>query len=571
MYLDAFTLAALTDEFLDTLAGGRIQDVLDVDETAIGLEIYANHKHQYLYMSADPNAPRIYLLEERLRRGLPKPTPLGLLLRRHAEGGIISHISQPPYERSLQFDIEGGIGVMNLIIEPMERRANLLLLQDGIVMDCIRRVKPGDNRTRVSMPGQPYVPPPPQSDKLDPAYLDQDQLTNIFTAEQDPKRKAHQLLTAKLLGFSPLLAKEVVFRAVGDTERRALDIDPQQLYTAIQSLVMPLVRRQWQPGITQTDNEAVTAFSVYPLQSMAGWQTTNSVSDALLAFYGAPVGEHAYDRAKAPIRVAVAEAEARLAARLASLQRSMTDDAEREQLRQSGELILAYQYAFSEGQTELRAQYHADQPELVIKLDSSLTPLENAQQYFERYNKAKRALDDVPRLIEETEAELAYIRQLRVDLDLASSYPDIDEVQQALQRGGYWRGTAQRVPGGQKSAPLRVVTSDSFVIWIGRNSRQNEQVTFEKGSPNDWWLHVRDVPGAHVIIKTDGRAVPEAIIERAAAAAAYYSPLRDEAKAPVDITLRINVRKIKGAAAGMVTYRQERTIMVTPKPLEDRG
>jgi predicted ribosome quality control (RQC) complex YloA/Tae2 family protein len=570
MYLDAFTLAALTDEFLDTLAGGRIQDVLDVDETAIGLEVYLNRKRHYLYLSADPNTPRVHLVEERLRRGLPKPTPLGLLLRRHAEGGSISHISQPPYERILQIELETSDGLMTLIIEPMERRANLLLVQDGIVLDCIRRVRGGDNRARVAMPGQPYTLPAPQTGKFDPAQLTQEQLNNVFAAEIDPKRKTHQVLTAHVLGFSPLLAKEVVFRAAGDTEQRAPQVDMNALFAALQSVVTPLARRRWQPGITQTD-EAVTAYSVYPLQSVAGWQPVASVSAALLAFYGAPVGEHAYDRAKAPIRIAVNEAEARLAARLASLRRSMTDDAEREVLRQSGELILAYQYALEAGQAELRAQYDADQPELVIKLDPSLTPLENAQAYFERYNKAKRALDDVPRLIDETEAELAYIRQLHVDLDLASSYPDVDEVQQALQRGGYWRGTAQRVPGGQKSAPLRVVTPEGFVIWVGRNSRQNEQVTFEKGSPNDWWLHVRDVPGAHVIIKADGRPVPEAIIERAAAAAAYYSPLRDEAKAPVDVTLRIHVRKIKGAAAGMVTYRQERTIIVTPKSFEDGG
>lgn len=564
MYLDAFTLSALTDEFLDTLAGGRIQDVLDVDETAVGLEIYGNHKRQYLYISADPNTPRIHLVEERLRRGLPKPTTLGLLLRRHAEGGKVAHISQPRYERILQIDLETGDGAMTLIVEPMERRANILLVQNGIVLDCIRRVKAADNRARVSMPGQPYSLPPPQTDKLDPTQLTLDELSTILAEEQDPKRKAHQVLTAHLLGFSPLLAREIAFRAGGDSEQRAANADVNALYTALQAVIAPLARRQWQTGIAENDGR-VTAYSVYPLQSHEGWRQTGSLSAALLAYYGAPVGDHAYDRAKVPLREALAEATARLAARLASLQRSMTDDAEREHLRQSGELILAYQYALEAGQTELRAQYDADQPELVITLDPELSPLENAQRYFERYNKAKRALDDVPRLIKETEAELAFICQLAVDLDLASSYPDIDEVQQALQRGGYWRGTAQRVPGGQKSAPLRFVTPDGYVIYVGRNSRQNEQVTFEKGSPNDWWLHVRDVPGAHVIIKADGRAVPEAVIERAAALAAYYSPLRDEAKAPVDATLRIHVRKIKGAAAGMVTYRQERTIMVTPK------
>jgi predicted ribosome quality control (RQC) complex YloA/Tae2 family protein len=567
MYLDAYTLSALTDEFLDTLVGGRIQDVLDVNETGVGLEIYAERKRHYLYLSAEPNAPRVQVVAERLRRGLPKPTPLGLLLRRYVEGGILSHVSQPLWERILQFDIETQAGVYQLIIEPMERRANLLLVQDGVILECIRRVKPSDTRTRTALPGQPYTLPAPQSEKRDPTRVTEEELADIILQETDVKRKLHQVLTARLLGFSPLLAKEVVYRAFGTTDRSAQGADVSALSAALKNVITPLSRRDWHPGIAE-EGERPLAFSVYRLTSYPQWRAVGSLSQALSLYFGAPVGEHAYDRAKEPVREALKEAETKLSARLTSLRRSMTDDAEREVLRQSGELILAYQYALLPGQSELRAQYDADAPELAIKLDPELSALENAQRYFERYNKAKRALDDVPRLIEENESALAFVRQLGADLDMASSYPDIDEVQQALQTAGLWRGAAKRVPGGQKSAPLKLMIED-WVVWLGRNSRQNEQVTFDKGSPNDLWLHVRDVPGAHIIIKSEGRPVPEAIIERAAGYAAYYSPLRGEGKAPVDVTLRVHVRKIKGAAAGMVTYRNERTIMVSPRSPEE--
>jgi predicted ribosome quality control (RQC) complex YloA/Tae2 family protein len=157
------------------------------------------------------------------------------------------------------------------------------------------------------------------------------------------------------------------------------------------------------------------------------------------------------------------------------------------------------------------------------------------------------------------------LAQLGTDLELATNWPEIDEVQQVLQAKGYWRGKpAQRVAGGGKSAPLRRVTPEGFVIWVGRNSRQNEIVTFDKGSPNDLWLHARDVPGAHVIIKTDGRPVPESVIERGAAVAAYYSAKQNEAKVLVDVTYRRYVKKIKGAGPGMVTYRNEETHTATP-------
>jgi predicted ribosome quality control (RQC) complex YloA/Tae2 family protein len=289
------------------------------------------------------------------------------------------------------------------------------------------------------------------------------------------------------------------------------------------------------------------------------------VSEALAAYYGAPVGEDAYNAAKAPVEKAIDEATARLEAKLASLERSVTDEAEREMLRKSGELILAYQYTLQGGQTELRAHYEPDEPELVVQLDTALTPLENAQRYFTRYEKARRALDDVPQLIEETRAEINFLAQLKTDLALASNWPDIDEVQQALQSRGYWRGRRVGRVGGGKSAPMRMVTPSGFVIWVGRNSRQNEIVTFDKGGGADLWLHARDVPGAHVVVKFDGRPIPEDVIQQAAEAAAYFSARRGEARVIVDVTECKYVRKIKGTGPGMVTYRNETTRTVAPR------
>lgn len=578
MYLDAFTLSALVDEMLDTLAGGRIQDVLDVDENGIGWEVYADHRRQYLYMSADHRQPRIHIVPDKLRRGLPKPSQVGLLMRRLVEGGIVAHISQPPWERIIQIDVEGAEGAISVVIEPMERRSNLLLVRDGIILDCMRRVGADENRYRVSLPNHPYVPPPPQTGKLDPLHLKLEGLIGIFARDdQNPEkpgkgakaRRTHQVLTAHLLGISPLLAKEIVFRASGTTDQKAEDADFERLHLALHEVVDPLGRRTWQPSICEDERGQVTAFSVYPLTSMDGWRQVETISTALTRYYSAPVGEEAYTAGKQPLRDAIAEARAKLSARLASLQASMTDDSQRERLRKSGELILAYQYGIQPGQTELRAHYDPDQPGLIIALDTTMTPLENAQRYFERYNKAKRALEDVPGLIRQTEQDLAFLDQLDTDLTIAGSYPEIDEVQAALQAKGLWRGKPLAKASSSKTAPLRVVTSDGFVIWVGRNSRQNEMVTFDKGSPEDWWLHVRGVPGAHVIIKVDGRKVPESVFERAAGLAAYYSAKRQEAKVEVDVTLRKHVRKIKGASPGMVTYRNEETRSSVPRSKEE--
>jgi predicted ribosome quality control (RQC) complex YloA/Tae2 family protein len=571
MYLDAFTLSALVDEFMDTLVRGRIQDSINVDDTGIGLEIYANHRRQYLYMSAEHQQPRIHLVPDKLRRGVPNPTQLGLLFRRYVEGGVITHVSQPAWERIIHLGVEGAEGNVTIIVEPMERRSNILLVQAGIILDCMRRVGADENRYRVSLPNHEYIPPPPQTGKLDPTKITYEQVVGLFEQNDDPKRIIHQVLTAKLLGISPLLGREIVHRAYGDSERKVADVNEIALYAVIEAVIKPLARREWQPGVVEGER-GTSVYSVYPIQHLEGWHSVDTLSEAMTQFYSAPVGVDAYNAGKQPVRDALLEAKAKLTARLASLEKSMTDDREREALRQSGELILAYQYTLQPDQTELRAQYEADQPEQVIQLDPQLTPLENAQKYFDRYNRAKRALDDVPRLIRETRNELGQIDQLATDLELATNWPEIDEVQQELQAMGYWRGKAMaRIAGGNKSAPLRFVTKDGFVIWVGRNSRQNAIVTFDKGSPQDLWLHVRGVPGAHVIIKNDGRRIPDEVLDEAAALAAYYSASRSEGRVIVDVAERRHVRQIKGGSAGQVTYRNEVTRTVAPKSETELG
>jgi predicted ribosome quality control (RQC) complex YloA/Tae2 family protein len=569
MYFDAFTVSALVDEFLDLLAGGRIQDVIDVDEYSVGLEIYAERRRHYLLISADPNLPRVYIVDQRLRRGVMRSTQLGLLLRRLVEGGRLAHISQPPWERVLELQVEGPEGAVDVIIEAMERRSNILLVRDGVILDCIRRVGPQENRVRVSLPGHVYVPPPPLTDRLYPADVTADSLQPLLDAAAQAKRKAQQVLSANILGVSPLLAREIVFRAGYAVDAQPGVVDADRLVLALHELVDPLLQHDWQPGIVSSAGRP-QAFSVYPLTHLPGWEIRSSVSSALAEFYAAAVSSDAYHAAKAAVLEAAAEVQARLRARLTSLQRSMTDEDERERLRRSGELILAYQNAIQPGQTELRAAYSVDSEDMVIALDPELTPVENAQRYFDRYQRSKRALDEVPTLIEAAERDLAFLEQLIVDLQLAESWPEIDEVQAQLQARGWLKQPRQNRPGGQRSAPLRMVTDDGFVIWVGRSSRQNELVTFEKGGPSDLWLHARGVPGAHVIIKTDGRPVPDAVVQRAAQLAAYFSARREELRVDVDITLRQHVRKIKGGADGQVTYRNERTISVQPQPPQPR-
>lgn len=568
MYVDAFTISALVDELMDTVVGGRIQDSVMVDSTGIGLEIYANRQRQYLYISADKHAPRVHLVPEKLRRGMPKPSQLALLVRRYVEGGIVTHVSQPPWERILHIDVEGAEGEVLIIVEPMERRSNTYLVQDGMILDVARRVGSDDNRYRLSLPAHEYEPPPPLTGRLDPYKLSLEGLQGIFDQNEDDKNKTVRLLTSRLLGFSPLIAKEVVHRSGAPLNQKAPDADPSALHQALGELMQPLSARQWEPGIVEADGE-VQAFSVYPITHMDGWHSVETLSDAMTAYFGMPSGPDGYKIAKKPVQEALEEAQAKLGAKLRSLKSSLKETEELEEMRKKGELLLAYQYTIEDGQTAFHAQYDPGEPELEIRLDPDLSPLENAQNFFKKYEKAKKAYDDVPRLVKETQNQLDYITQLETDLDLAGNWPEIDEVRQTLKEMGHWQGNAPRKIGGGQSGPLRLVTRDGFVMWVGRNSRQNDIATFGKGSGSDLWLHARDVPGAHVIIKNDGRPIPEEVIEQAASIAAYYSKLRSEGSVIVDVTERKYVKKIKGAAPGMVTYRNEETRTVRPRPEHD--
>lgn len=564
MSFDSFVISALVDEFTDTLVGGRVQDVIDVDDMGLGLEIYADKKRHYLYMSADANDPRVHLADGKLRRGLMKPTQLGLMFRRYVERGVVAHVSQPDWERLLQIDIDGPQGDVTIVVEAMPRRANVLLLRDGMILDCLNRVGPDDNRYRLSLPKHQYVPPPPLRNQLDPRKLSADDIRRMLASADKGAMQTRRLLPGRILGLSPIVAREVVFRATGNANAKARETDSGRLFEALQRVMSPLLARDWQPGVGR-ENDVATCFSATPLKFMQ-WDAAESMSAAITRVYGSIRGADAYDEAKRQVRQALANARARLAGKMESLESGLKDDSELERLRQSGELILAYQYALRDGQETLKAEYDPAAPPLEISLNPELSPLENAQAYFRKYEKAKSAMQAVPELIAETQVELDFLAQLETDLASAANWPEIDEVIQHLQVRGHWQGkTSRRIGGAGGSGPLRVVSRDGFVIWIGRNSRQNDKVTFKTANRQDIWLHARGAPGAHVIIRNDGRRISDDLIAEAASVAAHYSRRRSEGQVAVDYTRVKYVRAIKGAGPGMVTYRNEQTLTVKPQ------
>ncbi len=562
MYFDALTMAAVADELRAQILSGRVQQVLLLDDLSIGMEVYAHGERRYLLASAHPEHARLHLAGEKLRRGVEKSTPLLLLLRKYVRGGRIAAIEQPPFERALHIGVQHPEGNTTLIVEVMGRYSNIVLVaEEGLILECIKRIGPEKSRYRTILPQHLYVPPPPQS-KLDPTDITELRLKDILS-DASPESPIWRALVAGIRGVSPLMAREVVCRAMGDdgaAVSQVVQISP--LLEAFQEMLMPVWEHRWQPSIVKRD-ERLVAFAPYPLTQYGDWEEVESISQAVEAYYGQVVGEDAYAVAKRRVREAILRARERVRRKQEALQRSRVSQARVEELRRQGEMILAYAHRIEPGQRELTAPVGPDEPPLLIKLDPTISPVENAQRYFKRYKKAKSGAGEIPALLQRAELEMRYLDQLETDLDLAANRPEIQEVEASLAEAGYVREKRRRRKMA-RSQPLAVKSQDGLLILVGKNSRQNEEVTFRRAAPRDLWLHVRDAPGAHVIVKTGGREVPEATLRQAAQLAAYYSQARGSAHVDVAYTERRYVRPIKGAGPGLVTYTQEKTIRVAP-------
>jgi len=575
MYVDALTISAVADELRAGVLNGRVQGVMAVDSLSIGLEIYANSRRQYLFMSADPRLARVHLAGQRLRRGVDTPTPLLLLLRKWVRGARLAAIQQPAFERILRLEFEHPEGGSSaLIIECMGRHSNIILVDaENMIMESIKRVGSDVNRYRVILPRQPYVPPPPQK-KLPPDQISELRLREIIEAGQS-EGPAWKALVAGLQGISPLMAREASHRAWDDSQIPCGAVERiEPILSVLQGMIAPLRDATWEPSVAYSDGDgkedvestAVACFAPYSLTHYARWEQVKSISEAIEHWVAAgKKQEDTYKVARSRLQVIVDDAIKRVTRRQGQLREQMKSLDDLESLRLNGELILAYGWNLHQGQTELIVDIGNGSPSRTIRVDPALSPAENAQHYFTRYGKAKRAHDEIPPLLRKADLEIDKLRQIALDLQFAENRAEIDEIEAELIEAGYKRGKVRKRARKATSLPLSFTAPDGATILVGRNSRQNDRLTFKMASGNDLWFHARGIAGAHVILRTAGQEPSEESIQRAAELAAYYSAGRLDARVLVDYTLRRFVRRQRGGAAGQVFYRHEQSRTVQPK------
>jgi predicted ribosome quality control (RQC) complex YloA/Tae2 family protein len=570
MNFDTFSVAAMAAELREVILGGRVQRVTQINSLTFGLEIYIRPTRHYLILSAEPRVPRLYLTGQKVRRGVGNDTPLMLVLRKYMRGARLKTIEQPAYERLLYLHFDTPFGKTCLVAELMGTRSNLILLdKTRTILGVARLSKPTEQATqRTLIPNHPYQPPPPQ-DKLLPTDLTEFALRRELS-EASPELDLARLLTGVISGISPLLAREIVYRATGNVDTQVAQLTAlTPVLAAFGELFDHLWHDHWQPTLALDEDGHPLAFAPYPLRHLANTQTVEPFSTVVEAYFAEAAS--GYAAAKAPLQQAIEEARQKLARRRERLSEDAATRANPAAFKEQGELILACTHQIQPGQTELVVDWLPGESPTKIKLEPSLSASENAQQYFNRYRKAQRAAEEIPAQFKKVELEESYLEQLEQDLDMAENRPEIEVIAEALAEAGYYHSKKGRQKRQKQASTryLRLTAPAGAKVWAGKNALQNAHLTFDRAAPDDLWLHARDVPGAHVIIPTAEGLPSEADVFWAAGVAAYYSRARHDTSVEVDVTLKKHVRAIKGAAPGLVTYHNESTLRVAPQAPEE--
>ncbi|ETT50933.1 serologically defined colon cancer antigen 1-like protein [Paenibacillus sp. FSL R7-269] len=614
MALDGIVTQAIVHE-LQPFIGARVGKIYQPSTHDLIFTLRGAGGGGKLLLSANPTYPRLHLTERSSIN--PAEAPMFcMLMRKHCEGGTIESITQVGLERIIHITIRtrdelGDVSAKKIIIELMGRHSNIILteLATGTIIDGIHHVTPSISSYRVVMPGAAYTQPP-QQHKLNPLQISQpDFLALLASAEeaaryaaehpQEPEEDMIEGEIAELLasleapqadgsggpapsadpagwlvhafsGLSPLIAGEILYRYKeigGEAEDFSSGMDkPEQLWEAFHSVMEPVSKQDFAP-VTGWNPKGKPVFSAIPLKLMSGnVKHYSSISLCLEDYYGDKAEKDTVKQRVSDLIRFLSNERSKNIKKLANLQKDLNEAEDADQFRIWGELLFASLHTVNKGdkQAKLVNYYDENQAEITVPLDPLLSPTDNAQRYFKKYNKYKNSLRVIGEQVQKTHEEIAYMELLLQQLAHAS-LNDIEEIREELVSQGYLRDRSKKGKKKKKAArpTLQVFTSSEGVdIYVGKNNLQNEYVTNRLASPNDTWLHTKDIPGSHVVIRSE--EFGDATLEEAAQLAAYYSQAKQSSSVPVDCTLIRYVRKPSGAKPGFVIYDHQRTLFVTP-------
>ena len=568
MAFDAFYLSAVLKE-LGELAEPRVEKIHQPARDTVILHLRHREGRCKLLFAMNPTAPRLHLTTANPENP-PEPPMFCMLLRKHLSGSRLIGISQPPMERCAVLTFEcmdemGDLVQRKLIAELMGRTCNLYLLSsEGRIIDCLRRVGLDESAKRQALPGLYYQDPEPVT-KKNPLELTEECYVNLFS--QPGADLLAQRLMDELGGLSPLICREAALYACGDVDARLENGNSPTTSQKISEFFKENLENPVPYYYAQ--NGTPKQFAFCPIRQYGECTRADSFSGLLDMFYTVRDRNDAMRQKSQSVRKTVQNACTRLTRKLAIQAKELEATYDRERLRQLGDILTANIHKITKGQTLVRVEdfYDEDMKEIEIPLSPLLSPQQNAAKFYKDYARMKTAEKELTRQIELGQGELDYLKSVLEELNRADSDQALEEIKQELQAGGYLRPDAgkKRIKTG-KLPPLRFESTDGFPIFVGRNNRQNEELTFKSARKDDIWLHASKVHGSHVIIACAGQNVPDDTITQAAQLAAHYAETTGGQNIPVDVTPVRQVKKIPNGKPGMVIYHTYRTVIVNPYP-----
>ena len=576
MPLDALCLSGVVHELQNALSGAKIDKIYQPGRDEVVLALRAPAGNVKLLLSASPSHPRAHLTQIS-RENPDKPPMFCMLLRKHLSGARLLELVQPPMERVVDLRLEaldelGDRVERRLVLEAMGRHSNLILLDgEGRIMDCLRRVDSDMSARRQVLPGLFYRLPPAQ-EKLDPSSLDRAALESALAAAPE-ESQADKWLLDTFGGLSPLICRELAFRAGGATDARLHQMGEggrSRLLDELEGLLRSVQENSFTPVMLEKEGHP-SDFTFQPISQYGPAVSCvpfPSFSALLDRFYEQRENQERVRQRGQDLIRSVTNARDRAARKIGLQEQELAATRDRERLRQFGDIITSNLHAMEKGMSRLTAAdfYDPECPQIHIPLDPLLTPQQNAAKYYKEYNKAKTAESILTLQLEKGRRDLDYLNSVLEAIALAEGERDLQEIRQELTDTGYLRRPSKARDRGKRvaSKPMEFRSSSGLRISVGKNNTQNDLLTTKQAFKSDLWFHTQKIHGSHVILWTEGGQPDLTSIQEAAQLAAWFSQGRASGKVAVDYTPVKYVKKPGGARPGMVVYTTYETAYVAP-------
>ena len=568
MGFDGIVTTAISRELNDILLGGRIEKIYQPEGEDIIFYVQANRIRYQLFLSSNASHPYTCLMEKKIDNPA-NPLAFCMLLRKHLAGGKILGIHQKNGDRVIDFFVEsqnelGYSTKKTLTIEIMGKHSNIILYDhgSGVIIDAIKRVSFDMSRARQILPGKQYEAPPSQDKVLldDIDELDKEIYQNMAL---NPDNQA-KLLLASIKGLSPILCEDLSTE-IQNSQKSGVEI----IQKTLENLRTRVRENKWQTTVYQKKDGTPVDFHVFPLkiyENIYSSLSFTSVNQGIEYYYENKATSNRIRQKTQDLEKAVQNSLNKMQLKKQRLSEDLLQAKDSEDLRLYGELLTAHLHELKSGEPSVEVDNYYTQDKIIIPLDVRFSPAKNAQNYFKKYGKAKTSIKEKSLQLEEVEKDLNYLNTVQSYLEAADSVEVVDEIRSELIESGFLKRKKAATPSNKKKTPyLEYILSDGSKVFVGRNNKENDQLTFQKSGARDYWFHTKDIPGSHVVLSIDHETLKEEQILEAAAIAAFHSKAKSSSKVPVDYMPIRYVKKPKGAKPGMVIFTNNKTVYVDPK------